>query len=463
MAIWLIAVVGGGRRLPFGPKSAVVLFVAAVFHPVGGLAVELLLNGDMAHRRGWRRAMPMLLSGRNPDDVTRRLAYGSSPAALAVDQSLRALAVPGSLDRNLRCGALDVAEIAGRKFHFSGPDVLLDARQLRGTWDGNHPRLLSKHPGERGLGWCRFLALSDCIEQVDHGSIRLPGLLRKTRYGVTEVGAVKAGILVDLSREVALAQWAEGNKADSEFFESRNDLRFRLPPPQRVFALQGGDRLDGVSATNRVHSCLGKPKVLDLAFPNQVLHRSRDVFDRHLRIDTMLIEQIDGVDPEPLERRLGDLLDVLRPAVQASLLPIGVEVEPKFGRNRDLPAEGSESFTYQFLIDVRAVHFRGIEERYAAFHGSADHRDHLLLVLGRAVTKAHSHAAQADRRNFQAALSQLALLHCFSSRRVSLHFQVRAYCHRSGIPILPIYCPFLLGGCSGHRVRKYPGVREHNY
>src|ERR1035438_4649751 len=71
MAIWLIAVVGGGRRLPFGPKSAVVLFVAAVFHPVGGLAVELLLNGDMAHRRGWRRAMPMLLSGRNPDDVTR--------------------------------------------------------------------------------------------------------------------------------------------------------------------------------------------------------------------------------------------------------------------------------------------------------------------------------------------------------------------------------------------------------
>src|ERR1017187_3435468 len=113
-----------------------------------------------------------------------RLAYGSSPAALAVDQSLRALAVPGSLDRNLRCGALDVAEIARRKFHFSGPDILLDARQLRGTWDGNHPRLLTKHPGERDLGRCRLLALSDCIEQLDQASIRLPGLLRKTRYGV---------------------------------------------------------------------------------------------------------------------------------------------------------------------------------------------------------------------------------------------------------------------------------------
>ncbi len=35
----------------------------------------------------------------------------------------------------------------------------------------------------------------------------------------------------------------------------------------------------------------------------------------------------------------------------------------------------------------------GIEECYAAFHGCAEKRDHLLLVSSRTVRKAHSHAA----------------------------------------------------------------------
>src|SRR5438067_10173311 len=43
----------------------------------------------------------------------------------------------------------------------------------------------------------------------------------------------------------------------------------------------------------------------------------------------------------------------------------------------------------------------------------AEQRDHLLLVLGRAVGKAHAHAAQADGRHFEVALAEFALLHCF--------------------------------------------------
>ena len=90
-----------------------------------------------------------------------------------------------------------------------------------------------------------------------------------------------------------------------------------LSRPQRVFALERGDRLDGVGATDRLHARFGEAEVLDLASLNQILHRSRHVFDRHVRVDAVLIEQVDGVDLEPLERALGDLLDVLRPAVQA--------------------------------------------------------------------------------------------------------------------------------------------------
>ena len=60
-----------------------------------------------------------------------------------------------------------------------------------------------------------------------------------------------------------------------------------------------------------------RPKCFTLPCPDQVLHRAGDVLDRHFGIDAVLVEQIDGVDLEPLERGVGDLLDVLGPAVQA--------------------------------------------------------------------------------------------------------------------------------------------------
>jgi hypothetical protein len=52
-------------------RSGLVLFVADLFHPVGGLAVELFLNGDVRHGRSWRGAVPMFLTRREPDYITR--------------------------------------------------------------------------------------------------------------------------------------------------------------------------------------------------------------------------------------------------------------------------------------------------------------------------------------------------------------------------------------------------------
>jgi hypothetical protein len=49
--------------------------------------------------------------------------------------------------------------------------------------------------------------------------------------------------------------------------------------------------------------------------------RARDLLDRHVGIHAVLIEQIDPIRLEPLERRVGDLADVRRPAVQPRLLP----------------------------------------------------------------------------------------------------------------------------------------------
>src|SRR5215475_4666889 len=50
-------------------SSLAILLVANLFHPVDILAVHRFLNGDMRHPIRWRRPMPMLFTGRKPDDI----------------------------------------------------------------------------------------------------------------------------------------------------------------------------------------------------------------------------------------------------------------------------------------------------------------------------------------------------------------------------------------------------------
>ena len=54
------------------------------------------------------------------------------------------------------------------------------------------------------------------------------------------------------------------------------------------------DRLDRVRAPDRLHARFGKAEVLDLACLDQVLHRAGDVLDRHVRVDAVLVEEIDA-------------------------------------------------------------------------------------------------------------------------------------------------------------------------
>ena len=104
-------------------------------------------------------------------------------------------------------------------------------------------------------------------------------------------------------------------------------------------------------------------------------------------------------------------------------LPVsGSNVEPELGGDHHLLAEGRQRFAHEFFVGERAVDFGGVEERDAEFDGRPDQGDHLLLVFGRTVAEAHSHAAEPDGRNFQVALSKFALLHFFSFEGLFLSF-----------------------------------------
>src|ERR1700733_8088714 len=125
--------------------------------------------------------------------------------------------------------------------------------QLRGAWDRNKPGLLGQQPGERDLSQCRLLSFRDTVEQMNQGLICFERFRSEARQGTAEVGAVEGGVLVDLAREKALAQRAIRDKPDSEFLQGRYHFLFRSPGPQRVFALERGERLDCVCAADGLH------------------------------------------------------------------------------------------------------------------------------------------------------------------------------------------------------------------
>jgi hypothetical protein len=59
-----------------------------------------------------------------------------------------------------------------------------------------------------------------------------------------------------------------------------------------------------MGAPDRLRACFRKAEVLDLAFPDQLLHRPRHLLDRDARVDAVLVEEVDPVGLEPLERGL---------------------------------------------------------------------------------------------------------------------------------------------------------------
>src|SRR5579863_4913046 len=130
--------------------------------------------------------------------------------------------------------------------------------KLRRPRDRNNPRLLREQPRERDLSRRHLLPLRDVGNQINHGLIRFSSFWRKSRDDVAEIAAIELRILVDLAREKALAKRAKWNESDSQFFQGWQYLLFRAPPPQRVFTLNGGDRLHSVGATDRLHSWFRK-------------------------------------------------------------------------------------------------------------------------------------------------------------------------------------------------------------
>jgi len=81
--------------------------------------------------------------------------------------------------------------------------------------------------------------------------------------------------------------------------------------------LHGCNRLYGMSAADRFSAGFGESKVPDLAFLGHIPHCSGNLFNWHIGIDPVLIEQVNGVNPQAPERCFGNPPDLLRLTIES--------------------------------------------------------------------------------------------------------------------------------------------------
>src|SRR5512146_2756149 len=97
----------------------------------------------------------------------------------------------------------------------------------------------------------------------------------------------------------------------------------------------------------------GHPEVPHLALLNQILDGAGDIFNGHVGIDAMLIEQIDRIGPQPLQRCVGKLPDALRAAAQPLVRVSFLKTE--FRCNHNLFAKWFERLADKFLVCKRTL------------------------------------------------------------------------------------------------------------
>ena len=260
------------------------------------------------------------------------------------------------------------------------------------------------HPGESELRRRHALAHGQRLQRFDQPQVVCACLALEARHVRTPVVPRQFSRLYIAGQETA-PERTVGNEADAQLAQRGQHRVFHIAGPQRILALHGCDRLDGMGAPDQLRRGLGHAEVTHLALGNQIPDRTRHVLDRNLRIDAVLIEQIDTVGTQPRERGIADFADMFGTAVEALDRFAGFRfssgAKPELGRDRHMLADRCQRRTDHFLTDERTVDLRRIEEGDAALIGAAQQGVAVLLRQLRTIGPAHTHAAKPQSRDFE--------------------------------------------------------------
>ena len=117
-----------------------------------------------------------------------------------------------------------------------------------------------------------------------------------------------------------------------------------------------------VRASDRVGCGFGQAKVADLARLNELGHGTNGVLDRRVRINAVLIIEVDHIDLQPAQGCLASRAHIVRLSIDADKRAIGRPDIAELGRKHDLVAAIFDGFPNQLLIPTQSIDVGSIEE-----------------------------------------------------------------------------------------------------
>src|SRR5947207_2270418 len=149
-------------------------------------------------------------------------------------------------------------------------------------------------------------------------------------------------------------------------------------------------------AADGLGSGLGQSDVQDLSLCHQLAQGADGVLDGGVRVDPMLVIEVDAVGTQPLQGALDSGPDVRRAAVEGSGATAGVRDEAELRRHHDTVAPPLQSAADEFLVRVGAVDLGGVDVRDAELESPADRAERLSVAAARVeVIAGHRHRAQS--------------------------------------------------------------------
>lgn len=191
--------------------------------------------------------------------------------------------------------SIESLHLPGRQTDLIRPQKIIQVRRICRPRNGSNPRFSRKHPYEGKLRRCQPLAFGPATDKSNERHVMFQRFGRKLRQVPPAIALMETAVFVDHTGQEGTSQWTIRYEADTEFFECRKDLRFGFTPPNGIFALHGRQRTYGMSAANGTRAGFRESPMQHLTLLHQLLNRPRHLLHRNIRIDAMLIQQVDVI------------------------------------------------------------------------------------------------------------------------------------------------------------------------
>src|SRR5262249_54973674 len=150
--------------------------------------------------------------------------------------------------------------------------VLLEIAPTLRTGDRHEAPGLREQPGERDLSGHRALVRCDFSHDRGGAHVRLEVFALKARITATIVPLWVLVAALHVTGEKAPTEGTERHEPDAELTERRDDPSLEAALPERILALQRGDRMHRVRPTDRLLARLRETEEPHFALAHELGH-----------------------------------------------------------------------------------------------------------------------------------------------------------------------------------------------